>query len=409
MTVVVVALFVAMLAGIVFRPFDVHEAWFTVGCAALMLALGRVEPGAAFAAIMDARDVLLFLLSLLILAALLGRSGFFEWSALHCARPSRSRAQLFRNLFVLGAVVTAALSLDTTAVMLTPVVLVVARRSNIPAAPLVIACAVVANVGSLAFPISNLTNLIIANAFQVSFVAFASHMLVPQLVALIVAYFVLGFVLRRELVGEIAVPLPAPRTVVASAGYFNAAIGVLALVLVGYFIAPLLRVEPYAIAFAGDAILIAFGVVTGRLGARDLREISWGVFPFVIGMFVAMRGVESLGAHGALAVVGDHGSPALVIAASAGVANLINNLPAALLVKAALVAGHPPPAMPYAAVIGLGAGPLVMPFASLATILVIGIARRAGVEIPQRRLILLGLILVPLVLSGAGLALYVGT
>lgn len=103
------------------------------------LALGLIAPAEAIDvidAVAAGKGALLFLLALLVLlvlTALVEKSGFFEWAAIHAARLARGDARaLYRNVFVLGALITAALSLDTTAAILTPLVL--ALRAAPPAA-----------------------------------------------------------------------------------------------------------------------------------------------------------------------------------------------------------------------------------------------------------------------------------
>src|ERR1041384_26507 len=160
------AIFCSVLVLVVFRPRRWPEAVWTVLGATLVLLLGLVHPRDAWAAVLAGKAALLFLLSLLVLAVLVEKSGFFDWAAVLCVRSSRGKAtSLYRNMFLLGALVTAAMSLDTTAVLLTPVVLVIVRRLGLPGAPFVALCAFVANVGSLILPISNLTNLLFAEAF----------------------------------------------------------------------------------------------------------------------------------------------------------------------------------------------------------------------------------------------------
>ena len=107
------------------------EAWWTVAGALAMLACGFVSPRQAIETTLAGKDALLFLLSLLLLSLLVGESGFFEWAAIRSARLAKGNARsLYRNAFVLGAVVTAALSLDTSAVMLTPIVLAFELRTG---------------------------------------------------------------------------------------------------------------------------------------------------------------------------------------------------------------------------------------------------------------------------------------
>ena len=85
------------------------------------------------------------------------------------ARPERflgRRLLLALPPLVLGAAVTALLSLDTTAVMLTPVVLAFVGRLDLKAKPFLFACAFIANTGSLLLPVSNLTNLLAVHRFE---------------------------------------------------------------------------------------------------------------------------------------------------------------------------------------------------------------------------------------------------
>lgn len=80
-------------------------------------------------------NVLIFLF-VMVLSVLLDISGFFEWSAIWAARCAKGNGKsLYRNVFMLGAVTTALLSLDTTAIILTPIVLSFVRRLDLPSLP----------------------------------------------------------------------------------------------------------------------------------------------------------------------------------------------------------------------------------------------------------------------------------
>jgi len=378
-----------------------------------MLAFGLVTPRDALGAILAGKNALLFLLSLLALSLLIGKSGFFEWAAIRCARVARGDAlALYRNAFVAGAIITAILSLDTTAVMLTPVLLALVKRLKVPAAPYVVLCAFVANVGSLALPISNLTNLLFADAFHQTFAAFAARMIVPQLVALATTYAVLRWHFRRELPkrfdGE---SLPDPASVVPNHAYFLFCVTVLAVVLICYFLAPLMGLEPYVFAFAGSAVLAFAGMAGGRVRIRAARELAWDLFPFVIGLFIAVQGLENLGIVGVesgwLASMRP-GSPEKLLSAAGATAlasNFMNNLPAALIARSVLLRSHSHMGTVLAALIGADAGPMITPFGSLATMLVFTFARRDGEEVHAGRLVVLGLWATPVIVVLTVLAL----
>jgi arsenical pump membrane protein len=411
------AVFVPMLALVVVRPRRWNEAWWTMLGATAMLVFGLVSPRDALDATLAGKNALLFLLSLLALSFLVGKSGFFDWAAVRCARLAKGNARaLYRNAFLLGAIVTATLSLDTTAVILTPILLVLVKRLRIPAAPYILLSAFVANAGSLLLPISNLTNILFADTFHLTFASFAARMLLPQLVALATTYALLRWHCRHEIPQRFdRESLPEPASVVPNRAYFHVCLAVLGLVLLGYFLAPLAGVEPYGIAFTGVGVLAIVGAATGIVGFRALGELSWGVFPFVVGLFVTVKGLENLGLVAAssewLAHLGP-GTPAELFAAAgatAGASNLLNNLPAALIARRVLAAAHAPTGTVLAALVGADAGPMVTPFGSLATMLVLAIARREKEEVHAGRLLLFGLWATPGIVVATTLALLLTT
>lgn len=405
-------IFVTMLGLVIARPRQWNEAWWTVAGALAMLACRFVSPRQALDTALAGKGALLFLLSLLLLSLLVGESGLFEWAAIRSARLARGDARsLCRNAFILGAVVTAVLSLDTTAVMLTPIVLALVRRLDLPAAPYVILCAFVANVGSLLLPVSNLTNILFAAAFHLSFAEYATKMVIPQVVALVTTYALLRWHFRRQLPERFAArALPEPSSVVPNRKYFLTSAAVLTVVLAGYFVAPLAGLEVYVVAFVGCAVLTVVGAITGRLHVRLLRELSWSVFPLVLGLFVAVRGVENLGVVDAASAwlrsaPQSAGTAFRVALATALAANVVNNLPAALIARSVLLQAGAHTRVVLGALVGADAAPLLTPYGSLATILVFTLARRAGVQIRTSTLLWFGVWAVPVIFLTTTLAL----
>ena len=396
------------------RPRGWHEAWWTAGGGALMLALRLETPAQAWQVMRTGQDALLFLLALLLLSALLERSGFFDWSSIQAVRLARGDGRrLYRNVFVLGALITASLSLDTTAVILTPVVLAFVARLKLPARPYIFACAFVANVASLTLPVSNLTNLLFTGAFGLPFGGFALRMLLPQGAALLTNYALFRWCFRGDLPEKFSGDdLPDPQAVVPDVGYFRAAVAVLGLVLVGYFAAPFAHLPPYAVGFAGCLALAVWGVRARQVDGTLLREVSWPVFPFVVGLFVVIGGVENLGLTGPMAgwLLRLDTHPLAGMAAMAGGAglasNVVNNIPAALLARSVLQQSHAHAPLVYAALLGTNIGPNLTLSGSLATLLVLTSARKKGEDIRALDFFKVGLLVTPLTLLTAVLALW---
>ena len=95
-------------------------------------------------------------------------------------------------------------------------------------------------------------------------------------------------------------------------------------------------------------------------------------------------------------------------AATAIASNVVNNLPAALISRSVLVSSHAHTGTILAALVGTDVGPIVTPFGSLATMLVLAIARRAGEGVQTRRFVVLGLWTAPVIVVATMLALILG-
>ena len=111
--------------------------------------------------------VAVFLLAITVTAEIAQLAGVFDVAAHAMARRARHRVVLLWLLFALLAVVsTIVMSLDTTAVLLTPVGLAIARQTGIAPMPFALTTLWIANTGSLLLPVSNLTNLLAVHRFE---------------------------------------------------------------------------------------------------------------------------------------------------------------------------------------------------------------------------------------------------
>ncbi len=411
---VTLTIFAATLVLVLRRPRGWNEAWWALGGAALMMGLGLVRPGEAGQTLARGKEAVLMLLALLCLSAVVARSGFFEWAAIVSARRAGGDARaLFRNTFILGALITMVLSLDTTAVMLTPVVIAGARRLQLAARPYVLVCAIVSNCASLLLPVSNLTNLLFVSAFGLPFAAFVARMLLPQLVVLLLAYAILRRLYRADLRRSFAVGQLAPASsAISDPRLFRASCLVLGAVSLGYFVGPPLGVPVYVVAFAGAGVLAVYGAARTGLTWRWLADVPFGAAGLAGGLFIVIRAVENLGLARLLVPVVHRlsGRPLWVsLPATAGAAaaasNAVNNLPAVLAARSILEQAHAPEPLLLAALIGADVGPNVTIVGSLATVLVLTVARARGEQVGARDLLRAGGLLTPLAVLAAALVL----
>lgn len=368
----------AALAAAVARPRWAPEAAVSAVAAALVLVTGGVGWGVAGREVRDLLPVVGFLVAVLVLAHLLALDGLFDALGARVGRAARGDpVRLFALVFVLAAVTTVVLSLDTTVVLLAPVVLVTVARARVRAAPYSLLTVHLANSGSLLLPVSNLSNLLVVAATGLGFVRFTALMLAPAVVALTVEFVGLRWLFRGELAAAGGQAGPADQAVAPDAPVPVLASVVLGATLLGFVVCGALGIEPVWPAAAGAAVLVVRGLRSRRTTSRDVMTASsWDFAVFVLGIGVVVAALTDgpVGRLvGSVLPTGD-GLPALLGIAfvAAVLANLVNNLPATLLLVgllggAALGGGGPLPVL--AALIGLNVGPNLTYPGSLATLL----------------------------------------
>jgi len=356
-------------------------------------ALGRLGPTVGFLA------------ALLVLADACRRAGVFDALGALMAFGSRRRpGRLLAMVFLAAAGTTAVLSLDATIVLLTPIVFATAARLPASPRPHVYACSHLANSASLLLPVSNLTNLLAFAAAGVSFTRFAALMALPWLVAIAVEWIVLSRVFADDL-RSAAAPVAGQRAEERPALPVFA-LAVIALTLLGFGISSIVGVAPVWFAAAGAVVLTLRRPPDSLTSLVSAAEPTFLVFVLALGVVVTAAGnhglssvVDSLLPHGA-------SLPALlgVAAVSAVLANMVNNLPATLIIVAVVSASAPGAVL--AMLIGVNVGPNLTYVGSLATLLWRRIVHAHDEDIDTREFLKLGALTVPAALVASTVALW---
>lgn len=323
----------------------------------------------ARAALEQAWPPFVLVAGLLLLGQLAGADGLFDAAASRLVRVPGGALSSLLACLALVAGVTALLNLDTAAVFLTPVLLGVARRRRIDAAPFLYGAIFMANASSLFLPGSNLTNLLVLAGHGRSGRAFFTQMLPAALAATLATAAGLVALHRRVLRVTPGPPSSEPPAPV------RAGAGLLGVVVAAVLIVTLSNA---ALPVAGLAALLAgWRVLRRRLAARPLL-VSLGL-PTLAALF-ALSVALGIAARSGLVSLGwlqSAGAPATAaVAALASV--FVNNLPAAVLLSST---GH---LQPQALLVGLDVGPNLAVTGSLAVLLWWRAARAAG-EIPSVR------------------------
>jgi arsenical pump membrane protein len=402
---VALVLLAVTLAAAIARPFGLPEAILAVPAAALCIA-GPMSWNSAWDEIDALAPTLGFLAAVLVLGRLCALEGLFTWAGALLSRAAHGSARsLLAWVLIVGTAITTVLSLDATVVLFTPVVVAAATRVGVAARPHLHATAHLANSASLLLPVSNLTNLLAYEATGLSFARFAALMTLPLLVVLLVEYAGARLCFAHELT------LPGRPSVQPAVAVPWFAIAVLVATLAGLVASSPLELEPGWVAGAGAAALALRRRAGGGVAVIDLLrwcEPAFLLFVAALAVVVRTAADEGLGdVVDGLVDRPDTLAGLLVIAAVGAVtANLLNNLPAVLLLLPFVTPVGSGPVL--ALLLGVNIGPNLTYVGSLASMLWLKVARREGVHPRLADFTMHGLVTVPTALVGATLALWAG-
>jgi arsenical pump membrane protein len=408
--VLVVLIAVASIAGMLVRPRGIAEAYWACAGGILLIATRLISIPQARDAALRGLDVYLFLAGMMILAEVAREGGVFDWVADIARRHAAgSPERLFLLIYITGVVVTALLSNDATAVVLTPAVLAVVQRARVKATPYVLACALIANAASFILPISNPANLVIFASDMPPLPEWLRTFVLPSAAAVAITFFVLRRISRDDLMGELE-PLRSA-TALSAQGRLSL-VGLLvscAVLLVASGFGLRLGVPTLVV---GIATMLLVWVRNRGVPAKVAAGVSWSVIPLVAALFVIMAALENVGLLGvaqrALSSLAEMPKMMGNLAAGFGVgliSNAMNNLPVGLISGSAVRAAHSPSHLASAVLIGVDLGPNLSVTGSLATILWLVALRREKVSITAWEFLKVGMIAMPAAMIGSLLAL----
>ena len=343
--------------------------------AALMVGLGVLPLEAAYRAIDF--DTITLLLGMMILVANLKLSGFFRLVNGFIMTRARHPLVLLIAVVLVCGFFSAFLVNDTICLIMTPIVaeLVISLKRN--PLPYLLAIPMASNVGSTATITGNPQNMIIGSLSQIPYGNFAAALSPIAAVGLVLTVLLIAAIYRSEFLGRAGLAQPPARP----ARYHGPLVVKSVLVAIAMMALFFAGLPVAGVAIVGGALLL----FTRRVKADKVYfEIDWPLLLMFVGLFVVVAGLEHvvLTPEAATAIGRLHLQSAPVLAAlTAGLSNVVSNVPAVLVLKP-FVAGLPDPQRAWllVAMASTLAGNLTL-VGSVANLIVAQRARRYGITI----------------------------
>lgn len=362
--------------------------------------------------------VLLFVVAMTVVADIASRAGLFDVVARIVVQLAGKGPWLLWALLALITVVfTVFLSLDTTVVLVTPLAVILARRVGLSPVPYALTVVWLANTGSMLLPISNLTNLLAARHVGGGTpLGFAQATWVTALVCIVVPLVVIAVAFRRSfrLPSDSAVSLTTGQVLITRGNALSYGLQALrgrpelvfsSIVVTALVVALVAGVDVWIPSTIAAVLLVVFTAFTKP------HTLSWSMVPVPMilltsGLFVALGALGSAFINDMLATIAPQddslASLLMISGLGAGTANAINNLPAYLALEP-LASSE---ISSVALLVGVNAGPLITPWASLATLLWYERLVALKADFGWVKYVALGVVVAPLTVACATVALW---
>jgi Na+/H+ antiporter NhaD/arsenite permease-like protein len=329
------------------------------------------------------------LLGMMIIVAVLSRTGFFEYLAVLTAKRSKGNPWLL--LVILGTVTTLlSMVLDnvTTIVLIAPVTILIAEIMGISPIPFLISGALLSNTGGVATLVGDPPNILIGSAAGLTFNDFLVNLFPIVVVAWLGAIISMRFLFRKEL-QEKPADVEAlqhldEREALKDPVLLRKTLIVLAGVVILFFLERVIHFSPAMVALSGAAAILLWVQPDVE---ELLKEVEWTVLLFFGALFVVVGGLE---ASGVLAILAQSITTlaaqdiiltgVVVIWASAILSAIVDNIPFTIvmipIIKDLGLLGVDIGPLWWALALGAGFGGNGTPIGSTANIITIKLSER---------------------------------
>lgn len=398
------SLFLLMILFLPWKAEGLNEAIPPLVSALLIFMAGIVPLANVSGIIRIVAGPSLTILSTLVMAIVLERTGFFRWAAFNLldrAHGSGILLYLYINLFCF--LMTLLFNADGSILITTPIIINIVKTLRLKPHerfPFLLAGALIAIASSTLIAVSNLANLIGLKMIGLDLNSYLSMMLVPAMLGILIISLLLYCYFRRDIPKEI----PDVTTLFFEGNYpeplsgidmsfFRVCMAIIILVRAGLFIGSGFGIPTEWIAIPGVLMLIGYTCRRKGVGPDEIALITpWYMIPFAFSIYVVVYGLHNIGLTGLL--VNNLKEPLAANYLSTGllsggfltiIANLFNNIPSALIGVFALTRmGLDISTMHIAylaTMIGSDIGSLILPAGTLASLMWMYILKKNDIRI----------------------------
>ena len=340
-----------------------------------LLAFGDMTPKAAW----DSVNVstISLLLGLMVVSAQFKLGGFYTLITRRLAKAEVPPGALLAMLIGVSGLLSALLVNDVVCLAVTPLLIEGCAKRGLNPVPFLLALACSANVGSAATLIGNPQNMLIGQVLKLSFTGYLGFSLIPVVIGLGAVWLVIFLLYNNKWHKETLLSQASEPEL--NRWQSMKGVMVLSALVLAFLLTPWPR-DILALAAAG------FLLTSRRTATRDmLGLVDWQIIVLFIGLFVVNRAFDSSGLlagamSGARGLGLDTNNPATLFGTTAVLSNIVSNVPAVMLL---LHTTSHPLSGPILALAGTLAGNLLI-VGSIANIIVVDLAKRAGVTITWR-------------------------
>lgn len=405
--------FLIIIAFIIWKPGKLNEGQIALIGLIILLIIGLLKINDIPTALLGNElfkpfEIIVILLSLSVISTTLDDLGFFKFVAYKAIIFSdNKKAILFRSFFILTILLTSFTSNDVDILTLTPIVLWFLIITKLKPLPYLFSVFVVANTASLSLLIGNLTNIIIGQVFNISFISFLIYMIIPHTIILISQYFILKKIFKKQLQGKILTDeeiaeihgkldqrLPNKKKNIIT-------IVIMILVIIFSSFNELLSIKLWTITTIGASIVLLINIKNIK---KRLQALPWNVVIFAL-VFIVLTyklqqtdAVIKISQHFSIFFKNIWSSVFFSSFFSAISSGIINNIPTSFSLSSIFfnitttLDASIHQATAFGLVLGTNLGALFSPVGALATILWVTLIRQKGYNIKIKDFIPLGIL-----------------